>query len=182
MACESTTRDGTEEGEQRGGPGSPRASPSSPDRATKDAQRDPHSEASAQRETGRGTAKEGRGGARAERFEAPLGRVREGGAPSFARPLLPCQVSLRALEDAPPSASVPSALRPLRRPLAAFGSRVGLLGVGLRRVSRCAGTSAARPRAPVVARVLAVEGVPFGAPAAPLSPLTHLTPRVRAAA
>lgn len=63
----------------------------------------------------------------------------------------------------------PGDLRTLRRPPAAFGSRAGLLGLALRRVSRCAVDPAARPRAPAVARVLAVEGVPFGGLRPPLS-------------
>lgn len=73
----------------------------------------------------------------------------------------------------------PGYLRALRRPPAAFGSRAGLLGLALRRVSRCAVDPAARPRAPAVARVLAVEGVPFGGLRPPLSTYAHDATRTR---
>jgi hypothetical protein len=73
----------------------------------------------------------------------------------------------------------PGDLRTLRRPPAAFGSRAGLLGLALRRVSRCAVDPAARPRAPAVARVLAVEGVPFGGLRPPLSTYAQDATRAR---
>jgi hypothetical protein len=63
----------------------------------------------------------------------------------------------------------PGDLRTLRRPPAAFGSRAGLLGLALRRVSRCAETPAALPRAPAVARVLAVSACRSGRLWPPLS-------------
>lgn len=73
----------------------------------------------------------------------------------------------------------PGDLRTLRRPPAAFGSRAGLLGLALRRVSRCAETPAALPRAPAVARVLAVSACRSGRLWPPLSTYAQDATRAR---